>query len=159
MALDHATSGDNKSRTWPTGDFARKQRAADLAEWHAVLIQRLADTDDLLDKLANHPTLAGPELDFVRARLAHQRGDVEAARALMTNAPDQASRARRDAGLRHRHRRAASRTCPRNRRKPRLNAKAPRNQTSTVRAILHSTRAHAQAKCYVAWLTRMRNPY
>jgi hypothetical protein len=85
-ALDHATGGDMRSRTWPTGDFARKQRAADLAEWHAALIQRLADTEaeDLLDKLTNHPALAGPELDFIRARLAHQRGDLEAARALMT---------------------------------------------------------------------------
>ncbi len=87
-ALDHAMGGDTRSRTWPTGDFARKQRAADLAEWHAILIQQLADTEaeDLLDKLADHPALAGPELDFVRARRAHQRGDVEAARALMTNA-------------------------------------------------------------------------
>ena len=59
-ALDHATNGDTRSRTWPTGDFARKQRAADLAEWHAILIQRLADTEaeDLLDKFANHPALA-----------------------------------------------------------------------------------------------------
>ncbi|MDY7087557.1 MAG: hypothetical protein SYR96_20880 [Actinomycetota bacterium] len=87
-ALDHATGSDTRSRTWPTGDLARKQRAADLAEWHAALIQRLADTEaeDLLDKLTNHPALAGPELEFIRARLAHQRRDLEAARALMTNA-------------------------------------------------------------------------
>lgn len=87
-ALDRAAGGDTRSRRWPTGDYARGQRAADLAEWHGILIHRLADTEAeaLLDRLADHHALGGPEVDFVRARLALQRRDIEAARTLMTTA-------------------------------------------------------------------------
>lgn len=62
----------------------RAQRAADLADWHQRLLDRLTDTDaeDRLDTLIRHPALAGPELTHLQARLTHQRGDVVTARTL-----------------------------------------------------------------------------
>lgn len=89
-ALDRAASGDTRDRTRRPGDFASSDRAANLAEWHAILVQRLADTEaeTLLDRLVEHHALGGPELDFTRARLAHRRGDVEAARTFTTAALD-----------------------------------------------------------------------
>ena len=38
--------------------------------------------EDRLDRLVSHPALGGPELSFVRARLAQLRGDTAAARKL-----------------------------------------------------------------------------
>jgi hypothetical protein len=63
----------------------REQRTAALAEWHLLLLGKLIDTEaeDRLDRLTRHPALAGPELGFLQARLAHQRGDVDRARALV----------------------------------------------------------------------------
>lgn len=90
-ALDRTVNGRNtREVAWRSADFTREQRTADLAEWHALLVQRLADTeaDPLLDRLVDHPVLGGPELDFVRARLAHRRGDTDAAPAFMTAALD-----------------------------------------------------------------------
>jgi len=40
--------------------------------------------DELLDRLVASPALAGPELIFLRARLAERRGDVSQAAALVT---------------------------------------------------------------------------
>jgi hypothetical protein len=86
-ALDRTPVG-NSTRTYSSrsGDYAREQRAQNLAEWHSLLLVRLADTDaeDVLDKLVHHRALGGPELDFFRARLAHQRGDATTARTLIT---------------------------------------------------------------------------
>lgn len=50
-----------------------------------MLLDKLADSDgeDRLDKLTDHPALGGPELVFLRARLAHQRGDLPRARDLV----------------------------------------------------------------------------
>jgi hypothetical protein len=90
-ALDRAVAGDNtRDRPWRSGDYVREQRTAELAEWHAMLLHRLADTEaeDLLDRLVKHRTLSGPELDFLRARLAHQRGDAAAAGTFITAALD-----------------------------------------------------------------------
>lgn len=90
-ALDRTVAGDStRDQPWRSGDFVRAQRTADLAEWHALLLQHLADTEaeDLLDRLVGHRVLGGPELEFLRARLAHQRGDAGAARAFMTAALD-----------------------------------------------------------------------
>jgi hypothetical protein len=55
-----------------------------------MLLQRLADTEaeELLDRLVEHRVLGGPELDFLRARLAYQRGGAAAAGALMKAALD-----------------------------------------------------------------------
>jgi hypothetical protein len=90
-ALDAVVAGDGvRDRAWRRADHVREQRAGDLAGWHALLVQQLADTDGegLLDRLVEHQVLGGPELDFVRARLAHQRGDDDAARVFMTVALD-----------------------------------------------------------------------
>jgi hypothetical protein len=51
-----------------------------------MLLDRFAGTpeDELLDRLAASPALAGPELTFVRARIAERRGDVTQAATLVT---------------------------------------------------------------------------
>jgi len=88
-ALDHTPSStDTRGRPSNAGDHARQRRTEDLAEWHGMLLARLADgeAEDLLDRLVHHRCLGGPELDFLRARLAHQRGDNETAGTLITAA-------------------------------------------------------------------------
>jgi hypothetical protein len=62
----------------------RRQRASDLAEWHELLLDRLAgsEAEDRLDRLVRHPALGGPELTFLRAQLARQRGNLDGARKL-----------------------------------------------------------------------------
>jgi hypothetical protein len=62
----------------------RRQRASDLAEWHELLLDRLAgsEAEDRLDRLVRHPALGGPELTFLRAQLARQRGNLDGARQL-----------------------------------------------------------------------------
>ncbi len=66
-------------------DSIRRQRTSDLAEWHDLLLERLAgsEAEDRLDRLTRHPALGGPELTFLQARLALERGDRDAARALV----------------------------------------------------------------------------
>lgn len=63
----------------------RKERTEALAEWNNLLLDRLADldADDYIDRLTDHPALAGPELQYVQARLAHRRGDLGRARDLV----------------------------------------------------------------------------
>jgi hypothetical protein len=88
-ALDRTpASNDTRKYSWNSGDYARQKRTDDLAEWHGMLLARLADTEaeDLLDQLVQHRALGGPELDFLRARLAHQRGDTATAGTLITAA-------------------------------------------------------------------------
>jgi hypothetical protein len=65
-------------------DHARTERARHLAEWHAMLLGRLAgsEAEDRLDRLAAHPALGGPEHTFFQARLAQLHGDIESARTL-----------------------------------------------------------------------------
>jgi hypothetical protein len=64
---------------------SRQQRAADLSEWHALLVGRLTGSNDeeLLDRLVAHPALAGPELTFLQARLAREHGELETAGAFV----------------------------------------------------------------------------
>lgn len=71
-------------------DFQRDQRTGDLAEWHGLLLERLPDyeADDRLDELARHPALGGPELTFLQAQLARQRGDLDHARELVRKCLD-----------------------------------------------------------------------
>jgi hypothetical protein len=66
--------------------YRRKARTDDLAAWHEMLIDRFAGTpeDGLLDQLVASPALAGPELTFLRARIAQRRGDVSQAATLVT---------------------------------------------------------------------------
>ena len=72
--------------TFDETSYRRKERANDLATWHEMLLDRFAGTpeDELLDRLVASPALAGPELIFLRARLAERRGDVSQAAALVT---------------------------------------------------------------------------
>jgi hypothetical protein len=72
--------------TFDETSYRRKERADDLAGWHEMLLDRFAGTpeDELLDRLAASPALAGPELIFLRARIAERRGDVSQAAALVT---------------------------------------------------------------------------
>ena len=72
------------SYSYPDSDYRRGDRTRDLAEWHSLLLERLAgsEAEDRLDRLAGHPALGGPELTFVQARLAQLRGDTDAARTL-----------------------------------------------------------------------------
>ena len=72
--------------TFDETGYRRKERADDLAAWHEMLLDRFAGTpeDELLDRLVASPALAGPELIFLRARLAERRGDVSLAATLVT---------------------------------------------------------------------------
>ncbi len=73
--------------SWGYGDtgYRRRERASNLAEWHGLLLERLAgsEAEDHLDRLVSHPALGGPERTFLQARLARQRGDADAARKLI----------------------------------------------------------------------------
>ena len=71
-ALDRVADGAARGRSGRDTTFDRDQRAADLAEWHRLLLDRLPnyDAEDRLDRLAGHPALGGPELRFVRERVA-----------------------------------------------------------------------------------------
>jgi hypothetical protein len=73
-----------------TRDFDRDQRTGDLAEWHGLLLDRLPDydADDRLDRIAGHRALGGPELTFLQAQLARQRGDLDRARKLVRECLD-----------------------------------------------------------------------
>lgn len=66
--------------------YRRDERARDLAAWHELLLDQFAGTpeDELLDRLAASPALAGPELTFLRALIAERRGDVARAATLVT---------------------------------------------------------------------------
>ncbi|HEX7428806.1 MAG TPA: hypothetical protein VF328_18200, partial [Mycobacterium sp.] len=60
-----------------------QERAQALAEWHGLLLENVADTDGgLLDRIAGHAALGGPEQTFLSARLAHRRGNSDVARDL-----------------------------------------------------------------------------
>src|SRR5271165_466529 len=66
--------------------YRRHERTKDLAAWHEMLLDRFAGTpeDELLDRLAVSAALVGPELTFLRARIAERRGDVTQAATLVT---------------------------------------------------------------------------
>lgn len=86
-ALDEAadrTPGTPRHRSRVTGRD-REARARALADWHTLLVDRIvgSEDEDLLDRLVGHPALAGPELTFLQAQLAHRRGDDETARKLV----------------------------------------------------------------------------
>jgi hypothetical protein len=66
-------------------DYRRRDRARTLAAWHAMLGEHLMGTDDagLVDRLASHSALAGPDATFLRAQLAGHSGDLGQARKLI----------------------------------------------------------------------------
>jgi hypothetical protein len=82
-ALDRLAEGGRDERRGH--DRGQERRAADLSEWHALLVERLAGSDyeERLDRLVLHPALAGPERTFLQARLAQERGEHETARSLV----------------------------------------------------------------------------
>jgi hypothetical protein len=69
----------------PKGRVGRfDQRSDALVEWHDLLLTHLADTEGgLLDSIATHAALGGPEQTFLAARLAHRRGHTDVARDLV----------------------------------------------------------------------------
>ena len=81
-ALDSAAEGGRDVRG---RGATSKDRARALSEWHALLLERLVDSDyeDRLDVLVEHPALAGPEQMYLRARLVERRGDRDHARRLV----------------------------------------------------------------------------
>jgi len=90
-ALDAAGRADPRRPRTAYGNFdetryRRHERTQDLAAWHGMLLERFAGTpeDELLDRLAASPALAGPELTFLRARIAERRGAVAQAATLVT---------------------------------------------------------------------------
>jgi hypothetical protein len=90
-ALDAAGRADpGRPRTvygsFDETSYRRGERARDLITWHEMLLDRFAGTpeDELLDRLAASPALAGPELTFLRAMIAERRGDVAQAATLVT---------------------------------------------------------------------------
>ena len=86
-ALDQVarTASARPNRAWQPVSRDRDRRTADLAEWHRLLLDRLigSDAEDRLDRLAHHPALGGPELEFLKAQLAQRRGDLSSARSLV----------------------------------------------------------------------------
>jgi hypothetical protein len=93
-ALDQAARADatDPPRIYSScgyGDngFRQRERAANLAEWHELLLHRLAgsEAEDRLDRLASHQGLGGPDRTYLQAQLARQRGDIPAARKLIAD--------------------------------------------------------------------------
>jgi hypothetical protein len=86
-ALDHLTrdAPARPSHAWQPIDWERDRHTEALAEWHGLLLDRLigSEAEDRLDRLTHHPALGGPELGFLQAQLAHQRGDVATAGSLV----------------------------------------------------------------------------
>jgi hypothetical protein len=59
--------------------------------WHLMLLDRFAGTPDeaLLDRLAGHTALGGPEQAYFQARLAQTCGDLPTAHQLIHQALEQ----------------------------------------------------------------------
>jgi len=89
-ALDQVARDEANAprQPWRTDGWDRRWRTGNLAEWHAMLLDRLPGTEGehLLDRIATHPALDGAELTFFQARLAHQRGELAQARQLVHDA-------------------------------------------------------------------------
>jgi hypothetical protein len=80
-------TGATRSTGWSGADYSRRERAGNFAVWHGMLAGRLAGTSDarLLDRLAGHRALAGPQVTFLRAEIAYASADVAAARKLVAD--------------------------------------------------------------------------
>ena len=92
-----APAGRGKGRGRATGAgfdddraYPRRRRTEAVLPWLLLLVERFAgaggEEEELLDRLAVHPALGGPDLVFVQARLAQARGDADGARALVFQA-------------------------------------------------------------------------
>lgn len=71
--------------------LGRSRRAETMIDWHLMLLDRFAGTEDeaLVDRVAGHAAFGGPEQTYFRARLAQLRGDLPAARQLIHQALEQ----------------------------------------------------------------------
>ena len=83
-ALDEVSQpGASTRRIRSSAAGTKHERASALAQWHGLLLENLVDTEGrLLDRIAGHAALGGPEQTFVSARLAHRRGNSDVARDL-----------------------------------------------------------------------------
>ena len=72
-------------RDWERSAWKRKDekqdRAGRFARWNSLLLAHL--DEDRAARLAGHAAFGGPEADFLRARAARQRGDIDQARSLV----------------------------------------------------------------------------
>jgi hypothetical protein len=85
-ALDKLSQRDASARRIPRSAQTAEERSRALAEWHGLLLENLVDTDGgLLDRIAGHAALGGPEQTFLSARLSHRRGNTDVARDLVTS--------------------------------------------------------------------------
>jgi hypothetical protein len=98
----------------------REQRTEALAAWHLLLLDKLAGTDaeDRLDRLARHPALRRPELQFLKAQLRYRRGDFDAARRTVHQCLENVPQPPQLPAVRDRDRRPAAGSCPQDRRRP-----------------------------------------
>jgi hypothetical protein len=85
LALDEVSRGGASTRRIRhSAARTEQERASALAEWHGLLLKNLVDTEGgLLDRVAAHAALGGPEQTFLSARLLHRRGNTGAARDLV----------------------------------------------------------------------------
>ena len=84
-ALEGAAGSEARVRhdAW-NREYRRGERARDLALWHSMMLQHLlgGEGEGRLDKLAASDAISGPQVLFVRARLALGRGEVSEARRM-----------------------------------------------------------------------------
>ncbi|MGH3165098.1 MAG: hypothetical protein ACRDN0_04275, partial [Trebonia sp.] len=71
-------------------EYARKDRTDTFANWNSALLEHLEG--ERARRLACHAAFGGPQADFLKARAARQRGDLDEARALITECLKQQSR-------------------------------------------------------------------
>ena len=85
IARSEAAAPPSRDFGYDSVTSGRRDRTGQLADWHEMLLERLAgsEADDRLDRLVQHPALTGPDLVFLRARLAAQRDDPDLARKLV----------------------------------------------------------------------------
>ncbi len=62
-------------------EWKRSERTRNLARWNEVLSGHI--DEERAERLANHPAFEGSDADFMRARAARRRGDIDAARTLI----------------------------------------------------------------------------
>jgi hypothetical protein len=62
-------------------EWERSERTRNLARWNELLSGHI--DGERAERLANHPAFEGPDADFLRARAARRRGDIDAARTLI----------------------------------------------------------------------------
>lgn len=72
-------------------EYRLARRAETMLDWHLILLDRFfgSEEEPLLDRLAEHPALGGPEQAYFRARLARERDDLPTARRLVHEALEQ----------------------------------------------------------------------